>query len=228
MRRTVATLLIAFLLPACSSEPAGKLGTPVSGPGAPDAADQVEQTFQDYKDAALARDGDRVAELVTDSTLEYYEELVELAKNADRPTLREESLADQYAVLLFRALAAPEAIAGMTAKDAIAFAIDEGLIGEDAVRRLEIGTVAIFDRSATAEVASPPDAAGRFKFEFEYDGGRWRIDIVALLDLANLFIRSAYERSKLTEEQFLAVLVESSTGKRFTDSLWIPTRELKS
>lgn len=116
-------------------------------------------------------------------------------------------------------------------KDAIAFGIDEGLIGESAVTRIELGRIVIHRASgtATAEVASPPDAKGKFEFDFEFDDGRWRIDIAALIDLAHMLFRTAFERSGLkNEEQFLAALVESSTGKKLSESLWTPTRELTS
>ena len=220
MKRSLSLLVAVWVLVACSADPVGSGSDPASGPSGPKA--EVERTFDDYRDAALAKDGERVAELVTDHTIDYYEGLVDLALRAEKAALRKESLIDQWSVLVLRQSASRRELEAMDGADAISFAIAEGLISEDAVSRLSLRRIAVDprSRSATAETGDGEDV----QLEFEFDEGRWRIDIAALTEVAAVAFRDALKRTGLAKDRFLAALIESSTGKPFSPSLWKPAK----
>lgn len=241
-RGVIAVWLLCLVLPlaflACSDEtqapaaPTASSSSPVASPSpsAPsehetssDAAAEsaVRDAFEQYRRALIERDGDRAAELVSRSTLDLYEDMTDLALTATRSELMARRTIDRLNALFLRQLLTPRELQTMSGADVISFAVEEGLINDSSVVKLEPTRVNVLGPTAALDIQINEKPAP-FSMTFRNEDGEWKIDLTELLDLSELAFRDQMNKSGLGEEEYLFLLVESISKKRATSDLWRP------
>jgi hypothetical protein len=187
------------------------------GDGGEEAA--IRQVFQRYRSAILARDGSIAANLVTQNTLEYYENIRAVAAEAGTETIAQRSMFDRLFIALLRVEVGPRELREMTGQELFVLAVDRGLIGEEDVRASEIGEVTIEGDVAMGEAISDGRASG-LSWRFAREGNGWRLDLTSVFPVANLAIKQVAQREGLSEDALIFQVVESVTGQRVSDEIW--------
>ena len=202
--RSLGTVLLATLLAAC-------------GLGEEQA---IRQAFEEYKQSILDQDGERAASLVTQNTLDYYDEMRDLAVEAGPEQILDRRLTDRLAVATYRLTLDLESLRQMTPRALFAFAVDEGLIGSRSdVAGLELGTITLSGDTATANAVSDGQEAP-LEWEFRREGDQWRLDLEALLAVVNLVLQNLARESGVSENQLIYQTLEARTGQRVTGEVW--------
>jgi len=193
----------------------------LSQPAAADT-EEVEQSFLAYKTAILESDGEAAADLVTEHSHAYYRKLADQALNLDRAELHEIHLSDRLNALLLRHSLEPEELQRMSGSDVIAFAVDRGWIGKEGAEQLRLGDYAIDGDHASGTILRPDGEATAFMMEFEKEDGRWRLDLVALIDLTRAAFEYTVKQTGLSEDEFVLLMIEHSTGSKPGPEIWNP------
>jgi hypothetical protein len=187
----------------------------------------IQRCFVAYKQALLAKQGDLAVEQVSAATLAYYGKMRDLALRGDGATVRSQSLSDQYIVLALRQRVGLKTLLPMTDKEVISLAIEEGWIGESGLRETSIGAVNVKgDRAEAVLVVKGKTYPALPRFVFLKEQKEWKIDITALLPVAEQIFQQWYAAEKasdnLSTDTFLTNILELVSGKPVSPEIWQP------
>jgi hypothetical protein len=123
-------------------------------------------------------------------------------------------------VLLLRHRLTADELAAMNGGDIIGWAVEQGMIGEiDNVRVRRVKAVGA--ERALAEMVAEGQSIG-FQFRFFRERGRWRVDLLSFLTLAEVSWKVQLERDGASEVEFLDRMITTVTGKKLTAESWEP------
>jgi hypothetical protein len=183
----------------------------------------VQTVFAGYRSKILAGEGDAAAALLSQNTVDYYDEMRQLALFASAEAVRAQSLVNQMQVLMLRMRVPTEELESMKARDLIAHAVDQGWIGKNSVLQLQPGKVIAEGDVAVLHVFVDGQDAGPM-FRFNREQGSWRLDLVPTTQASNLSLQMAAKRQGVSESELLAMLMESVLGKKLGPEAWTPPR----
>ena len=190
---------------------------------ATDEAEEVTRAFSSYRSAILAGNGAKAAELVSRETLAFYDETRRLALFGDAEALQEQSLVTQIQILTFRLRVPPEKLESLSAKELVAYAIDQGWIGKDSVLQLQPGTVHAEGDVALLKVVVDGKEVD-IGFRLEREEGTWRLNLLPTLQLANTSFQMIAKQQGVSERDLLLVLMESVIGRKLGNEAWQPLK----
>jgi hypothetical protein len=189
----------------------------------------IQRCFVAYREALLDKDGDLAVAQVSQTTLAHYGKMRDLALRGDGATVRSLPLVDQYLVLVLRQRVGLEALLPMSDREVISLAIREGWIGESGLKETSIGAVTIKGDRAEAVLVvrgkayTSPEVP---RFVFAKEQKAWKIDITALLPVAEKFFQNWYEGAKATEnistDTFLINILSLMSDKPISPNIWSP------
>jgi hypothetical protein len=195
----------------------------------PSERQTIQRCFVTYKQALLDKDGDRAVAQVSKTTLAHYGRMRDLALRADAATVRSHALVDQYLVLVLRQRVGLKVLLPMSDEEVISLAIREGWIGESGLKETSIGTITFKGDRAEAVLVvrgkayTTPDVP---RFVFAKEQKTWKIDITALLPVAEKFFQDWYEGAKETEnistDTFLINILTLASDKPISPDIWNP------
>lgn len=190
-------------------------------PADEEANEDVVAAFESYRSAAIAQDGERAVELASSESLDYYDEMRQMALTAPREELKRRRLIDRVMVLMLRHMIEPAKLEAMDGADVFVLSIEEGLTSEASVEKMEPGDVDVSgDRAVMAvEINGEP---GPFAFPFVRQEGDWKIDFSELLAVGDAGFRSLVEQSGMSQNEFLMEALTSVSGTRPPKSIWDP------
>ena len=185
MRGFACTLLIVLMGAGCSANAAtieavdAEVGTQAADAATdlgdlpdPSSAEQdVVALFDEYRRALLRRDGAAAFDLVTASTFDYYDRVLEAGVSARADDLLESMpISEALAVLAVRARVGSNLLAVADGEELFRIGVDEGLIGDN-VASLQ------FDRIDIDGAQAFGVAGGTQAMRFEYTGRAWLVDL---------------------------------------------------
>ncbi|MCA8979803.1 MAG: hypothetical protein H6831_13995 [Planctomycetes bacterium] len=230
IRCTILALLL--VLPCCSTDTTEAGGGPeAEHPIAEVVTDEqaIADSFRALQDACIAHDGARAHELFAAATRAHWVYIKGLALNADKETLRRESMVVQLAVLVLRAKAGFETLESLDDVGMIQYALDNGLLGNQMILGNSLRDVEIdgdHAMSGARHAESGRDLEVRYGFARE--GGKWRVDLQPTYAMANEIFaakRAAHGVAE-DEEEALYFLIGNATGTAGTEALWTPLSDL--
>lgn len=181
----------------------------------------IRHVFASYRTAVLSGDGEVGAKLLSQTTIEYYDQMRHLALYGSGETVRNLSLINQMQVLLFRARMDPMHLKSMSGHDVLAYAIKQGWTGKSSIVQLQIGKVLIEDPVAVAHgVFNGQDAGPAFRFVKE--AGAWRFDLLPMLQASNAALQMSAMQQGISERDFMLILIESVVGRKLGPEMWEP------
>lgn len=222
-RRFGGLVLVAGLLvTGCSSNgepsPADSAAEEQS-PGSAESA--IRDVFDNYRSALLAGDGAAAHGFLSQSSIDYYVEMRDLALTVPRAELEARSLVDRLHVLTLRYVLAPQRLESMEPVDVVAYAVESGLIGQGTLQQQGLDEITVDGDEAEATILR--DGSGtEFTYSFVQDPGGWKMDLLGILDSANETFRNLIEEEGISETTFIFDTVEVITGQRPTKVIWNP------
>ncbi|MYD85129.1 MAG: hypothetical protein F4Y14_02485, partial [Acidobacteria bacterium] len=174
-----AVLPALLCLPAAAQTPAATS----------DAEAAVRATFEAYRQALMAGDGEVAASLVDRATGVYYRQLKRLVLEGSEEEVRQRSFVDRFLVVAFRHQFSGDELAAMELADVIVRAMEIGWINSTAIEQLSVGPIRIEGNEAIAaartraSLEDPSLAGGMDELEYRFvnEDGRWKFRFSALV-----------------------------------------------
>ncbi len=223
--RLVRAVLPALLcLPVAAQTPAGT--------GEAEAA--VRATFEAYRQALMAGDGELAASLVDRETGEYYRQLKRLVLEGSEEEVRQRTFVDRFLVVAFRHQFASDELAAMELADVIVRAMDLGWINSAAIEQLAIGTIriegngpvegneAVAAARTRASLEDPSLAGGLDELEYRFvnEDGQWKFRFSSFISSIDAVMRNLAAQLGADEDDLIFTLVESLTGVEVLPEVW--------
>ena len=223
-------ILAALGLAASSlgAQPPALATIPVIGPQGGDAEAAVRATFEAYRQALVAGDGDRATALVDRATGDYFRDLKRLALEGSEEHIRQRTFVDRFLVVAFRHQFDAAELTAMDLADVIVRAMEIGWINSSAIEQLAVGEVRIEGDEAWAAArtrASLEDPAlgggiDEMEYRFVNEDGSWKFRFSALVASIDEVMRNLAEQLGADEDDLIFTLVESLTGVEVLPEVW--------
>lgn len=189
---------------------------------APSPPDALRQLYADYNAALMSRDGSTASSFLHSNIVAGYGETLLLARAATRDEMQRAPAHKKLIALYLRAAAPPEDIAAMKdARDVVVFMVRTGALRSDAQMSMDLRDFTVSGDEAFAWL----HAAGRntnLRLRFAKEAGEWKIDLTDLNAMADDIYAQAAQMQKVTIDEALVRLVQSSVGKPVSEEIWIP------
>ena len=191
-------------------------------PGAADASEEerLSATFDAYRVAVLNGRGSAAADLVTGETIAYYQSSRDDALTLSRAELETRPIIDQIQILSLRQYLDAAELQGMDGRGLFIWAVDEGLVGEEGVRRIELTDFSIRDNDATGLV-SAGGKRSTFRFRFAREDGEWRLDLLSVMAPVSS-VMEAQAKKFGGRKIFIEYLIAQGFGGQARTDIWEP------
>ncbi len=200
------------------SAPLVSLGTN-TGPGTD--KDQIRQSFESYRMAALSQDGETAVQFLNDSTVQYYEIILHKIIYSDESDLRKELMGTRLAVLLTRHIATRDEILSLkSGRNFIVFSINNGLTGESGLVKIKLGDIHVSEGEAFASLLEDP--GHNEKLHFVHENGTWKIDLVHTIRSSDSQLQQLASSLSMSEEEFINYVLVFKNGQEPNQNIWQP------
>lgn len=218
-------VLSAVLLAGCGSErqvpgsptAAAQTGVEVAGDPAADA-EAIRATFDRYRSDLLAQNGGGVPAVVSPSTIEHYDQVMNLARTAGPEEIAGTGIMDRVMIARLRVETPPE-FASMDGAALLAYGVDEGMIDASSVDGNSLGEIRVEGDRGYAEMLVDGEPSG-VDWEFVRVGPQWTFDLAAGFPLINDTLSQIAAESGMTDDEFVFDAVSMVTGRPVDASVY--------
>jgi hypothetical protein len=183
----------------------------------------VQEGFATYKAALLAKDGAKAVTVLSANSFAFYDRMRKLALSGSREEIERLPDVDRLLALSLRVRAPRETLESGSPKDIVAYAVNAGMIGVNAVARAELGEITIQGNQAEGQILvnqSPVGAA----FRFHSEDGTWKLDLEHVTVMSRGTISGMAEKSGTPENEVLLQILSKMAGKTVGPEVWQPLR----
>ena len=184
--------------------------------------DDVSATFEAYRVALLATDGEKAAEIVTQGSRDLYRHYANQALTLDHAALNRVHIADRLTILLLRHSVERERLMQMGGAEIIAYAVDQGWISKEGTAGIQLGNYQVAGDIATGTLLRTDGSETSYKVEFLKEDGDWHLNLKKMLEFARIGIEYAVKQAGMSEDEFILALLEYSTGRKPGPEIWTP------
>ncbi|MBB5803295.1 hypothetical protein F4560_003063 [Saccharothrix ecbatanensis] len=216
MNRTMPAVALAAVLlvgacgggtPVATSSSSATSAATTSSVDVADEEEAVRKAFADYREAAQAKDGVAAAALLSQDMLDYYTGARDLALTGSEQQVREGGVTASILVYVLRAEFDAAELGGMSAEQLVSAAVEKGLVSENSLDNVELGTVVVDGDTARADLTSRGQSAG-VELPFHKEDGSWRFDLGPLMVAGDEALETVAGERGVTVEQ----LVDTTLG----------------
>ncbi|GAB2968401.1 hypothetical protein [Saccharothrix stipae] len=217
MNRTAPALLVVaavLLVGACgggtpTATSSSSATTATTAPSVDAAAEEkaIRKTFADYREAAKAKDGVAAAALLSQDMLGYYTKARDLALTGSEQQVREHGATSSMLVYVLRAEFGADELRGMSAEQLVSAAVAKGMVSENSLANVDLGTVVVDGETARADMTSRGQSAG-VELPFHKESGSWRFDARPLMAAGDEALKTVAGQRGVTVDQ----LVDTALG----------------
>ncbi|MGM1058384.1 hypothetical protein [Saccharothrix sp. Mg75] len=216
MNRTAPALLVVaavLLVGACGggtpTATSSSSATTTTAPSVDAAAEEkaIRKTFADYREAAKAKDGVAAAALLSQEMLGYYTKARDLALTGSEQQVREHGVTSSMLVYVLRAEFGADELRGMSAEQLVSAAVAKGMVSENSMANVDLGTVVVDGDTARADMTSRGQSAG-VELPFHKESGSWRFDARPLMAAGDEALKTVAGQRGVTVDQ----LVDTALG----------------
>lgn len=198
----------------------------------------VRRCFEDYKKSIIEGRYEQTADFIDKKTLQYYNNIAEMARFADSTSISKLKIMDQIAILLTRVTANQEQIKSFNGRSIFNFFIKNDFVNKEGMLNVWIAEVEIEGNFAIGQIDSKklkelnPNRASRKKenpfVHFYKEDGKWKMNLLSMLKLFEPLLQKALIEKKQSIPDFLFDVSEEQTGKRPNSDIWFPiVKEIK-
>jgi hypothetical protein len=185
--------------------------------------DAIRDVFRAYRSAILEGRGQDAADLLGQSTLDYFDRMRTLALDGDAAAVQSTALVDQMQIMLFRLRVPTKTLETLSAKALIAYSVEQGWIGKKGVQKVTPGKVQSEKDGALLHVnVDGEDAGPAFRFYREAKG--WRLDLVPTLKATDGILRSTALHAGVPHTEYILKVMSLALDTEVGDEAWEPLR----
>lgn len=179
----------------------------------------VNDAYNNYKTAILNDKGEEAVKYVDSRTIKYYNDILELVKNADSVTVTNLSILDKLMVFTIRHTSTKKDILSFDGKGLLIYAIKNGMVGKNSVSNNTIGEIKIDSNFAKGQFITNGQKTN-FYFHFYKEDEQWKIDLTSIFPLSTLAFKKLVTDSGQNENDYLFSLLEILTGIKPGKEIW--------
>ena len=156
----------------------------LTSPAVAAVGEGVEEVFEAYRAAALARNGKAAADAVSKGTIIVYENCRKLAISAKESELEKLPQAEVIVILRMRYAVERETLEKMDGRACFVHAVDNGWVSDNALEKMRLGKVRVDGDKAYATVVNDGKDVPGLGFDFVQERGQWRFDVTGIITRA--------------------------------------------
>jgi hypothetical protein len=183
------------------------------------AKKEIRAAFNNYKSSILSKDGAKTIQYISENTVDYFEDILDKVKFADKETILGLSTADQTQILIIRRFFSKEDIFSFDGKSLYATSIDQELMGGQ-LNALTIGLVAVKGDKGKAQMVVDGTKTSIF-FDFLKEDKEWKIDITTTLIMTTRLIEMEAKEASVSITQYLIDMLQLK-GEKEREQIWKP------
>jgi hypothetical protein len=184
-------------------------------------SDDIRKSFNDYKAAILASDGDKAVTYVDQNTIEYYNGILENTLKSDSLTISNLEMIDRVVILMVRQSTTTNELESMDGNALFVYAVDNGLVGKNSVQNNTIGTVEVNEDSAKATL-NMNGKSTETAFNYHLEDGVWKIDLTSIFPEAEIALKSLVKSSGKSENEYIMMVIQFVTNEKPKPNIWQP------
>lgn len=183
----------------------------------------VRKAFDNYKTSILKDKGEEAVKNVDSRTIIYYNNILDLVKNADSAKVETLSILDKLMVFSIRHRTTKEDILSFDGKTLLIYAIKSGMVGKNSVANCSIGDVTTDSNFARGQFIANGQKAPFF-FHFYMEEEQWKIDLTSIFQISTEAFQKMANDSEKNVNEYLFSLLEMITGKMPGHQIWQPVK----
>lgn len=185
-------------------------------------ADEVHESFEQYRTAILAGDGETAVQYLNQASINYYDDMLKDALYLKESEFEERTILDKFMILRLRMNFTAKELKNMNGRELIVYSIQKGWIGKSSVINIEISEeTKIKGDWATIEVLQNGQGSD-LNFIFQKENDIWKLDINEIFKITNMTLAYFVQQSDYTEKEFIEMVLESADNKKVQKSHYKP------
>ena len=185
-------------------------------------ADEVHESFELYREAILAGDGEMAVQYLNQASIDYYDDLLKAALYLKESEFEKRTILDKMMILRLRMNFTAKELKNMKGRELIVYSIQKGWIGKSSVVNIELSEeTKIKGDWATIEVLHNGQGSD-LNFIFQKENDIWKLDINEIFKITNMTLAYFVQQSDYTEKEFIEMVLESADNKKVQKSHYKP------
>ena len=185
-------------------------------------ADEVHESFELYREAILAGDGEMAVQYLNQASIDYYDDLLKAALYLKESEFEKRTILDKMMILRLRMNLTAKELKNMNGRELIVYSIQKGWIGKSSVVNIELSEeTKIKGDWATIEVLQNGQGSD-LNFIFQKENDIWKLDINEIFKITNMTLAYFVQQSDYTEKEFIEMVLESADNKKVQKSHYKP------
>ncbi len=180
---------------------------------------QIELAYNEYANASLEKNIDKMIELSSIQTIKYFDETVENAKYLDSLELVKLTPIDKTLILYLRQTLTTAQLSIYTGKELMYYNLEKSL-NTNSNEKVKLIDIEVKDSVAFCSI-SVNEKPSKMPLEFRKENNLWKFNsIYSFYQSANDNFYDAIKKMNVTENEFLKRIVQKMSGKEFNEKLW--------
>lgn len=206
MKFFLPVAISVFLMASCISEKNEKI--------------LISDSFENYQSAILNKKGEEAINYLSNSSIEYYSNILDKIKNADSLEICSFEITDKILILLFRQVVRKDQILSFEGgEDLLVFAINEGFLGQHGASTLSIENVVVEGEIAETDLLSD-GVKQPFVLELNKENGIWKVDLMSIIAMSADPINNYIIESGLSESEFIIQALKTVSDREVSSVIW--------
>jgi hypothetical protein len=180
----------------------------------------ILSTFEDYRSALLAADGQGALELVDSMTVQWYTDILADALTMPREKLDDLTFFEKYMVLRIRHGLSQEALEAMTGQELFVTAVAQGWIDSSSLEDIQLGRTQVQADEADEAWLSLEQAPDVPVFHFVKENEQWKFALCRTFEQVNAVFEQEVAESGYSEDRFIKILLERASDSRVDERIF--------
>jgi hypothetical protein len=180
---------------------------------------QIESVYTEYENAAKQKDIQKMIDLSSVETINYFDKIVENAKYLDSISVTKLAPIDKTLILYLRQTLTIEQLFIYTGKELLQFNLRNSLnVKSD--EKVKLKKIEVNSETAQCSI-SINGKTSKVRLEFKKENNLWKYNFVNSFTKStndNFYI--SLQKLKISENDFLKRIVQNMSGKELSDKLW--------
>ncbi len=181
----------------------------------------LKKSFETYRTAIIRGNGELASMLIDQTTVRYYDRIVEMALYGGRAEVNNLSIGEKVLVLKCRHLISLDTLKTFKGADLFQYQVDNEWFDRTQIASLAITDVRIKGRTASSRLLRGGQLLN-YGYLFNVEDGIWKLDLTAGLEVVDRDHRTAARQSGLDENHYAMQLLKDLSGERVGLGIWAP------
>lgn len=185
---------------------------------------EVQSRYKDYKTAILASNGKDAIQNIDQSSIDYYEDILNWALNSPKEEVQKLDPVNQFMILSVRKRIPKEKVKKMKGRDLLIYTIDNEWTNKSTVAATELGEIKKVDDLTTRAGMTVKQQSTETFIEFTRENKKteWKINLLSLSENVNdQLTRMASDRSEPVSN-LIFDMIKQITNSEVNADIWQP------